>query len=175
MSCFLTFFELELPFCPFLREIALQAASSAPLFSRPKRSVQPRQVYPYVFDALATTHQATAFISDTKVLWYVLHLHCFAIYLWSNVMYFVCNAGDFQLIRCDWPSQLHVPVHTNYQSCCEIRLIFHNCSSCVTAAVISIFIFMSFSAIHIYYDLSDIHLHLSSSMGISETHNVTSS
>lgn len=49
------------------REIALQVASSAPLFSRPKRSVQPNQVYPYVFDALADTHRATAFISDTKI------------------------------------------------------------------------------------------------------------
>ncbi|KAL9968716.1 hypothetical protein ACROYT_G020835 [Oculina patagonica] len=49
------------------REIALQAASSAPLLSRPKRIVQPNQVYPYVFDALAETQRATAFISDTKI------------------------------------------------------------------------------------------------------------
>ena len=65
------FFPTKLPFFFLLREIALQAVSSAPLFSRPKRSVQPRQVYPYVFDALASTHQATAFISDTKVLFSV--------------------------------------------------------------------------------------------------------
>ncbi|KAJ7363488.1 activating signal cointegrator 1 complex subunit [Desmophyllum pertusum] len=48
------------------REIALQVASSAPLLSRPKRSIQPTQVYPYVFDALAETQRATAFISDTS-------------------------------------------------------------------------------------------------------------
>ena len=50
-----------------VREIALQEASSAPLLSKPKRNVQPSQVYPYVFDALAERQRSTAFISDTKV------------------------------------------------------------------------------------------------------------
>lgn len=49
------------------REIALQEASSAPLLSKPKRNVQPSQVYPYVFDALAERQRSTAFISDTKI------------------------------------------------------------------------------------------------------------
>ena len=52
----------------FFREIALQAAATAPLLSRPKRSVHSGHVYPHVFDALAETQRATAFISDTKVL-----------------------------------------------------------------------------------------------------------
>ena len=52
----------------FFREIALQAAATAPLLSRPKRSVYTGHVYPHVFDALAETQRATAFISDTKVL-----------------------------------------------------------------------------------------------------------
>ena len=51
----------------YFREMALRAASSAPLLARPKRSVQSNQAYPYVFDALAESHRATAFISDTKV------------------------------------------------------------------------------------------------------------
>ncbi|KAK2570728.1 Activating signal cointegrator 1 complex subunit 3 [Acropora cervicornis] len=50
------------------RELSLQAASSAPLFSRPKRSLQSSPVYPHVFDALAEMQRATAFISDTKVV-----------------------------------------------------------------------------------------------------------
>ena len=54
----------------FFREIALQAAATAPLLSRPKRSVHTGHVYPHVFDALAETQRATAFISDTKVLHY---------------------------------------------------------------------------------------------------------
>ena len=68
--------------------MVLQAASSAPLFSKPKRSIQPSQVYPYVFDALAERQRATAFISDTKVhvayvtnyilnfpnLWFCIHV-----------------------------------------------------------------------------------------------------
>lgn len=49
------------------RELSLQAASSAPLFSRPKRSLQSSPVYPHVFDALAEMQRATAFISDTKI------------------------------------------------------------------------------------------------------------
>ena len=52
-----------------LREMALQAASSAPLLSRPKRTTHSTQVYPYVFDALAEMQRATAFISDTKVFY----------------------------------------------------------------------------------------------------------
>ena len=52
----------------FSREIALQVAATAPLLSRPKRSVHTGHVYPHVFDALAETQRATAFISDTKVL-----------------------------------------------------------------------------------------------------------
>ena len=52
----------------FFREIALQAAATAPLLSRPKRSMHTGHVYPHVFDALAETQRATAFISDTKVL-----------------------------------------------------------------------------------------------------------
>ena len=52
----------------FYREIALQAAATAPLLSRPKRSMHTGHVYPHVFDALAETQRATAFISDTKVL-----------------------------------------------------------------------------------------------------------
>ena len=52
----------------FFREIALQAAATAPLLSRPKRSMHSGHVYPHVFDALAETQRATAFISDTKVL-----------------------------------------------------------------------------------------------------------
>ena len=53
----------------FFREIALQAAATAPLLSRPKRSTHTSHVYPHVFDALAETQRATAFISDTKVLY----------------------------------------------------------------------------------------------------------
>lgn len=49
------------------REVALQVASNAPLFSKPKRSTQPSQNYPYVFDALAEMQRSTAFISDTKI------------------------------------------------------------------------------------------------------------
>ena len=52
----------------FFREIALQVAATAPLLSRPKRSMHTGHVYPHVFDALAETQRATAFISDTKVL-----------------------------------------------------------------------------------------------------------
>ncbi|PFX22952.1 activating signal cointegrator 1 complex subunit 3-like [Stylophora pistillata] len=49
------------------RELALQAAISVPLLSKPKRNVQSSQVYPYVFDALAERQRSTAFISDTKI------------------------------------------------------------------------------------------------------------
>ena len=52
----------------FFREIALQVAATAPLLSRTKRSMHTGHVYPHVFDALAETQRATAFISDTKVL-----------------------------------------------------------------------------------------------------------
>ena len=63
--CFVSLFLLLLS---FFREFALQAAATAPLLSRPKRSMHTGHVYPHVFDALAETQRATAFISDTKVL-----------------------------------------------------------------------------------------------------------